>query len=53
MDSLIDQVVEQLKSLPHEIQIRVYEFTGALAASPPAWSIRPALAKIRGNNSCG
>jgi len=33
--AIIDKVIEQLKSLPHELQWRVLEFTRALAASAP------------------
>lgn len=35
MISLADKVVEQLKTLPCEMQWRVYEFTRALAVSVP------------------
>jgi hypothetical protein len=35
MDTLVDKVVEQLKTLPYELQWRVYEFTRALAVSAP------------------
>ncbi len=35
MISLADKVVEQLKTLPYEMQWRVYEFTRALAVSVP------------------
>jgi hypothetical protein len=33
--STIDKVVEQLKTMPHELQRRVLEFTRALAVSTP------------------
>ncbi len=33
--SIVDRVVEQLKSLPQELQWRVFEFARALAASTP------------------
>lgn len=32
---VVDKVIEQLKSLPSEMQWRVFEFTRALAASTP------------------
>jgi hypothetical protein len=32
---VVDKVVEQLKTLPHELQWRVLEFTRALAISVP------------------
>ena len=32
---IIDEVIEQLKSLPHELQRRVLEFTRALTLSTP------------------
>lgn len=32
---IVDQVVEQLKGLPYELQWRVFEFTRALAMSAP------------------
>ena len=32
---IVDQVIEQLKGLPSEMQWRVLEFTRALAASAP------------------
>jgi hypothetical protein len=35
MNTLVDQVVEELKSLPYELQWRVFEFTRALVASVP------------------
>jgi hypothetical protein len=35
MITLADKVVEQLKSLPYEMQWRVLEFTRALAVSVP------------------
>ncbi len=35
MDTLVEKVVEQLKTLPYELQWRVYEFTRALAVSAP------------------
>ncbi len=35
MDTLVDKVVEQLKTLPEELQWRVFEFTRALAVSVP------------------
>jgi hypothetical protein len=35
MNPLIDKVVEQLKTLPYELQLRVYEFTRDLAVSAP------------------
>ncbi len=35
MSTLVDRVVEQLKSLPDELQWRVYEFARSLAASTP------------------
>jgi len=33
--SIVEKVIEQLKSLPRELQWRVLEFTRALAASTP------------------
>jgi len=33
--TVIDQIVEQLKTLPYELQRRVLEFTRALASSTP------------------
>ena len=33
--SIVDKVTEQLKTLPHELQWRVLEFTRALALSTP------------------
>ena len=33
--SVVDQVIEQLQALPHELQWRVLEFTRALALSAP------------------
>ena len=35
MITLVDQVVDQLKNLPYEMQWRVFEFTRALAVSVP------------------
>lgn len=35
MITLVDKVVEQLKTLPYEMQWRVFEFTRALATSAP------------------
>jgi hypothetical protein len=35
MDTLVDKVVEQLKTLPYELQWRVFEFTRALADPAP------------------
>ena len=35
MNTLVDQVVEELKNLPYEMQWRVFEFTRALVASVP------------------
>ncbi len=35
MNPLVEKVVEQLKTLPYELQWRVYEFTRALAVSAP------------------
>lgn len=35
MTTLVDQVVDQLKTLPYEMQWRVYEFTRALVVSVP------------------
>jgi hypothetical protein len=35
MTTLVDKVVDQLKTLPYEMQWRVYEFTRALVASVP------------------
>jgi hypothetical protein len=32
---IVDKVIEQLKSLPHDLQWRVLEFTRALAQSAP------------------
>jgi hypothetical protein len=32
---VIDKVIEQLKGLPHELQLRVLEFTRALTLSTP------------------
>ena len=32
---IVDKVIEQLKSLPHDLQWRVLEFTRALAQSTP------------------
>ena len=32
---VVDQVIEQMKALPHELQWRVLEFTRALALSAP------------------
>lgn len=32
---IVDQVIEQLKGLPYELQWRVFEFTRALAMSAP------------------
>ena len=32
---IVDKVIEQLKSLPHDLQWRVLEFTRALAQSSP------------------
>ncbi len=36
MDTLVDKVIEQLTTLPCELQWRVLEFTRALAASVPS-----------------
>ncbi len=36
MDTLVDKVIEQLRTLPYELQWRVLEFTRALAASVPS-----------------
>ena len=33
--TVVDEIIEQLKSLPHELQWRVLEFTRALALSVP------------------
>lgn len=33
--SIIDRVLEQLKTLPHDLQLRVLEFTRALTLSTP------------------
>ncbi len=35
MTTLVDKVVDQLKTLPYEMQWRVFEFTRALAISVP------------------
>ena len=35
MTTLVDKVVDQLKTLPYEMQWRVFEFTRALAVSAP------------------
>jgi hypothetical protein len=35
MNTLVDRVVEQLKTLPYELQRRVFEFTRALVTSTP------------------
>lgn len=35
MTSLVDQVADQLKTLPYEMQWRVFEFTRALVVSAP------------------
>ncbi len=35
MNTLVDKVVEELKTLPYELQWRVFEFTHALVASVP------------------
>jgi hypothetical protein len=32
---IVDKIIEQLKTLPHELQWRVFEFTRALALSTP------------------
>lgn len=33
--SIVEKVIEQLKSLPQELQWRVFEFTRALVTSTP------------------
>jgi hypothetical protein len=35
MATLVDKVVDQLKTLPYEMQWRVFEFTRALVVSAP------------------
>jgi len=35
MTTLVDKVVDQLKTLPYEMQWRVFEFTRALVVSAP------------------
>ncbi len=35
MTTLVDKVVDQLRTLPYEMQWRVYEFTRALVVSVP------------------
>ena len=50
---IIDEVIEQLKSLPNELQRRVLEFTRALTLSTPARRAGQAIATIRGHNLAG
>lgn len=45
---IVEKVVEQLKSLPYELQWRVLEFTRALALSVPRGVPGPQLLRFAG-----
>jgi hypothetical protein len=48
MTTLVDKVVDQLKTLPYEMQWRVFEFTRALAVSVPRGVPGPQLLRFAG-----
>jgi hypothetical protein len=48
MDPLIDQVIEQLRTLPRDLQMRVYEFTRSLVASYPRGTAGRQLLRFAG-----
>lgn len=48
MTTLVDKVVDQLKTLPYEMQWRVFEFTRALAMSVPRGVPGPQLLRFAG-----
>ncbi len=48
MTTLVDKVVDQLKTLPYEMQWRVLEFTRALAVSVPRGVAGPQLLRFAG-----
>jgi hypothetical protein len=48
MTTLVDKVVDQLKTLPYEMQWRVFEFTRALVVSVPRGVPGPQLLRFAG-----
>lgn len=49
--TIVDEVVEQLKGLPHDMQRRVLEFTRALAVSVPRGAAGRRLMQFAGTIS--